>query len=74
MCWFPMVSKDSQAAALVWTGEEDPYVFLAIDEKVDFELISLGFQLTPSVMFFLPTGNSWFLLVLQGFPALVFLS
>ena len=49
---------------MVWTGEEDPYVFLAIDENVDFPMISLGFQLIPNVMFFLPTGNQGFLLVL----------
>ena len=69
--WFP---KDSQAVAMVWTGEEDPYVFLAINENVDIPMVSLGFQLIPNVMFFLPAGNQGFPLVLQGFPALMFLT
>ena len=39
--WF---SKDSQAVAMVWTGEEDPYVFLATNENVGFPIVFLGFR------------------------------
>ena len=31
---------------MVWTGEEDPYVFLATSENVSFPMVFLGFSIT----------------------------
>ena len=57
---------------MVWTGEEDPYCFLANSENVDSPMISQGFLITPVVIVFLPHRNHDFPLVLQGFQRLLF--
>ena len=56
--WFP---EDPQVDSIVWTGEEDPYLFLASSENIDYPMVLLGFPIIPVVIFFLTCGN-------HGFP------
>ena len=67
--WF---RKDPQVVSIVWTGEEDPYCFLANSENLVYPVLFLGFPIIPVVIVFLPHRNYGFLLVLQGFLRLLF--
>ena len=69
--WFP---KDSQDVAMVRMSEEDPYVFLANSGNVGFPNDFLRFSANPSRYLFLTCGNHGFLLVLQGFQCLSFMT
>ena len=58
--------------SIVWTGEEDPYCFLASSENVGFPMVLLGFPIIPVVIVFLPHANHGFHWFLQGFQCLLF--
>ena len=57
---------------MVWTGEEDPYIFLANSENVGFPIVFLGFPIIPVGYLFSATRKPWFSIGLTRFPALIF--
>ena len=57
--------------SIAWTGEEDPYLFLASSANDGFPMVLLGFPITPVVIFF-ATRKPWFPIGVIRLSAIIF--